>query len=111
MAARRPPGRCARKENPRHCGRPGCSNCHSQNARWRETPLHCANADLQALGSLRLDVMAMLVDELAIVRMAMLEVLEIVQRLLTIEHPDVARLRWRETADCPREMHEVRLDG
>lgn len=40
----------------------------------------------------------------------MLEILEIVQRLLTIEHANVLRLGRRELSHRPREVHEVRLD-
>src|SRR5437870_10177501 len=39
-----------------------------------------------------------------------LEVFEVVQRLLTVENPDVLRLGRRQTTDRPAQMHEVRLD-
>src|SRR6266568_3810852 len=39
-----------------------------------------------------------------------LEIFQVVQRLLTIENPDVLRLGRRQTADRPAQMHEVRLD-
>ena len=43
-------------------------------------------------------------------RVAVLERFELMQHLITVERPDVARLNRRETAHCPREMHEMRLD-
>lgn len=46
-----------------------------------------------------------------VVRMLVLEILEVVQSFFAIEHLDVLRLRRRKLADRPRQMHEVRLDG
>src|SRR5881409_1721765 len=40
----------------------------------------------------------------------LLEILEMVQRLLSIEEADVLRLGGSESAHCPAEVHEVRLD-
>ena len=39
----------------------------------------------------------------------MLEILQIVESLFTVEHPDVLRLSRCELANGPREVHEVRL--
>ena len=39
-----------------------------------------------------------------------LEILEVMQRLLTVEDPDVLRLGWRQPPNGPAQMHEVRLD-
>ena len=49
-----------------------------------------------------------MVDQ-TIMRMTVLEVFEVVQRLLTVEHLDVLRLSRRELPDCPRQVNEVRL--
>ena len=38
-----------------------------------------------------------------------LEILEIVQRLLTVEHPDVLRLSRRKLSHRPRQVNEMRL--
>ena len=40
-----------------------------------------------------------------------LEELDLVQHLVTVEGLDVPRLRRREAADSPAEMHEMRLNG
>src|SRR5712671_3178833 len=46
-----------------------------------------------------------------VMRVPVLEVLEVMQRLLTIEDPDVLRLGRRQAPDGPAQVHEVRLDG
>jgi len=43
------------------------------------------------------------------VRMPVLQILEVVQRLFAVEHPDVLRLSWGKLSDSPRQMHEVRF--
>ncbi len=40
----------------------------------------------------------------------MLQILEMVQRLLSIEQPDVSRLRRRQSSHRPAQVNEVRLD-
>ena len=44
-------------------------------------------------------------------RGAVLELLELVQRLRAVEQPDVVRLLGSETPHGPAQVHEVRLDG
>ena len=41
---------------------------------------------------------------------AMLQRLELMENRVAVESPDVLRLRLREPADGPGQMHEVRLD-
>ena len=41
--------------------------------------------------------------------MPVLQILEVMQRLFAVEHPDVLRLRWRKLSHRPRQMHEVRF--
>src|SRR3984893_12127528 len=43
-------------------------------------------------------------------RMPILEVLEMVERLFAVEDPNVLRLRRRQAPDGPTQVHEVRLD-
>jgi hypothetical protein len=43
-------------------------------------------------------------------RVTMLEILEMMQRLLSIEEADVARLRRSKTTHCPAQVNEMRLD-
>ena len=50
------------------------------------------------------------VNQLTVVRMTVLEVLEVMQRLFAVEELDVSRLRRGQAADGPAEMNEVRLD-
>lgn len=60
--------------------------------------------------TVRMGVLSVLgVDELAVVRMAVLEILEVMQRLFTIEQLDVTRLSRSETTNGPAEMNEVRF--
>ena len=49
-------------------------------------------------------------DDPAVCRMPMLELFEMVQRILTIEQLDVARLRRSQTTNSPAQVYEVRLE-
>ena len=49
-------------------------------------------------------------NQLPVVRMPVLEILEVMQRLLAVEQLDVPRLRRGQATNRPAKMHEVRLD-
>src|ERR1700719_3233842 len=45
-----------------------------------------------------------------VMRMAILKIFQVVQRLFAVEDPNVLRLGRRQTPDGPTQVHEVRLD-
>ena len=55
-------------------------------------------------------LMSMSNKDLAVHRMSMLEILEVMQGLFAVEQPDVARLRRSESAHGPAQVNKMRLD-
>ena len=48
---------------------------------------------------------------LLVMRVLLLQIFQMMERLFTVEDPDVLRLSRGEAANGPAQMHEVGLDG